>query len=294
MIIESARHHFNFKIYSQIGKILGITPSGNNVSSIVFPLIVMISVFCILIIAIASKLKADWHKPATVVALDILESCYECFFIVSITGSTICNLKNWKSFLKHFITTKIEKSNKYKLCFDFKMLLFVLVFSAIHYASFRAWMDCYKLIPVKYVLHTVTNIYECFYLMLVWQILLILKDKYKKLNEFLKNRLAYETNPNKLQAAIVETSFLYRKNGETVGYFNMIFGWSLIWFFASTLVNILHCINFIMLKFPTHQNVIYYKCLLLLIYTCFYTVSLNYCLMVILRLTVLGFNCYDN
>lgn len=275
MLSESSRNHLNFKIYVQIGKFLGVTPIGSNITSIIFPLILMISVFGVLILSIVRKLKSDWDKPPTVMVLDVLESCYECCFLISITGSAILNLKNWNIFLNVFTPRELKNKNKYRLWFDVKLLIFIVVFFIIHYSSFQVWNDLFKKFQFHSFLHILTNIYECFYLLLIWQILIILKEKYKNINSHLEYNLCKHLDKETTWKRIVETGNMYRANANIIKSFNSIFGWSLFWFFASTMVNILYCINLIMLKFPL--NLTDYKNLLLICYTCFYTVSMfNY------------------
>lgn len=189
----------------------------------------------------------------------------------SVIAATFLYKEKWKALLEMFdaVDDKLENDymQQFKLFNNFyiQLLLGHLFFVGCYCYKAYVWA---RIVGFKYFSNFGTMaipMYYCFFsVMLLSNIILSLRCRYKDLNLMLNKKVAiHQSDENQLLKDLELVRKYYRHLGDTVEVFNDIFGWVIVLIVLHSIIEILNCVNLVLRSFvdPAFSWGVFSSCL---------------------------------
>lgn len=189
----------------------------------------------------------------------------------SVIAATILHKDKWKTLLEMFVSIDDKLDNDYmrqfKITNNFYIQLSLghLFFIGCYVYKAYVWTHIHGFRYFSNFGTMVIPMYYCFFsVMLLSNIILAIRCRYRDLNELLNKKVnIHQTDEIQLLKELDLIRQYYRHLGDTVEIFNEIFGWVIVLVVLHAIIEILNCVNLVLRSFvdPAFSWGVFSSCL---------------------------------
>lgn len=247
------------KKYFYFGKLLGVLPiyTKRKILGRILPVLYTIIYLLWIVWAGMDRIHTQLKISHVQGAVDTVRLVFEMLFILTSINSSIYGLKNWKILIETLNSLGVHSQGGLKSNIRIRIIFIVqLIGSFIFWLTEiigGKYMYISSINNLSYLSYLISNIYEIYMTLLVYNLAAILKRTINCYNYRLEATLSSNIGSKLMRLNIIYIKKLYIECSIIMQQVNIIFGWPIFFYVLNSLTSILDLINFAIFSTELHE-----------------------------------------